>query len=111
MEKQIVQGDILFVRYDFNRVEKDCQLVPTKVIALGERTGHAHVIEGPGRLFVDYYHQYLVADDDVEVRHISQLKNDRDKLHGVAKLPKGTWRVTQQRFHDYKAKEKRKVVD
>jgi len=99
--KQIVQGDILFIETGFVLAEYD--KLPSKVIALGEKTGHAHVLEGPGDLY-GYGNRpsRLHAFGDVKIRHDE---------HGDVDLPAGQYQIVRQKTFDYEADFKKQKAE
>lgn len=104
--KQVVQGDILFVEVD--KLPTDMVPEATKVVARGEKTGHAHVIDGMGQLYLQRNfngmpnQRFLTADEDISIRH---------EEHGAAELPKGVYEIKEQRIHDYEAVAKRLAAE
>jgi hypothetical protein len=111
--KQFVQGDILFI--ETHELASSAEKENGNVIARGEKTGHAHVIDGMGQLYfqIGYFsgaaikRRFLAADEDITIRH---------EEHGPLVLPKGTYEIKEQRFYDYEAERKRvdaekRVVD
>ena len=110
-KKQFAQGDILFVQLLF---EPDLALheAPDRVIARGEKSGHAHVLEGPGALLeegpdspysIPARRHFLRADGEVTVRH---------EEHPRLRLERGLYEIKRQRTYDYKTpKRPRSVVD
>lgn len=113
------QGDLLFVRVadklrKDGRIQIDSALPPFRsgastperqtggdlVLAVGEKTGHAHVVAadhielgddiGPAGV----WGKWLVAESDTEVRHDE---------HRSLPLPKGVYLMLRQREFDYDA--------
>ena len=71
------------------------------VLARGEVTGHAHVIESRfARLLAHGAEQYLRATRVVSLRH---------EEHGEIRLPRGMYKITIQR--EYAPEEIRNVAD
>ncbi|MBI3929764.1 MAG: hypothetical protein HY319_29760 [Armatimonadetes bacterium] len=79
------QGDVLIVPAPKLPLGKPLK---TNVLAEGEITGHAHRLEGDGRLVRSGEELYL------EVRDRSTLTHEE---HGPVTLPKGLYQVIQQR--------------
>lgn len=102
--KQLQQGDVTFNRV--NEVPNGAKKVKRDkcgyIMAEGEQTGHAHIIDAPigffekdGVLFVD-------TKESVEVKH---------EEHGAVTLEPGIWQIGQVREWDYLAEMERTVVD
>lgn len=88
------QGDLLFVELDAAGRPQPAQLLPDGVLAYGEATGHAHVLEASeqARAFVDELNQMLIeAETEAKVVHPE---------HGVLTLEPGVYRVVRQREQD-----------
>lgn len=88
------QGDLLFVELDATERPQPTRLVPDGVLAYGEATGHAHVLETSeqARAFVDELNQMLIeAETQAKITHPE---------HGVLTLEPGLYRVVQQREWD-----------
>jgi len=99
--KEIMEPSKDGYRLDGRRLEK----LDTKVVARGERTGHAHIIEGAGILWGlpnSGDPLYFDADEDVEIRH---------EEHPPLALPKGAYRVIQQKTYDYLAEARRESAE
>ena len=100
------QGDILIVPVD--EVPEDLKKVPLEsgrmVLAHGEATGHAHVLEGEAT--------FLAADlEDLEQRFLeveaeSKLVHDE---HDTITIPPGNYEVRRQR--EYAPEAPRMVAD
>ena len=99
------QGDVLIEPFD---IPKDAKKVEAKprgfVLAEGEVTGHAHVID-------------RVADIEfVEKDGLFYIKNKkavtvRHEEHKPITIPAGTWRVRGVKEYDHFAEEARRVID
>jgi hypothetical protein len=129
--RQFVQGDILFVEVKNPAKIIERKREDSKVVARGEKTGHAHVIDGNGFLFLgnekqetgpigdtmdalttqwismgqsvaNFTRRFLRAETDLKVRHDE---------HGAVDLPAGTWEVIQQQTFDYEKAARERVVD
>ena len=121
--RQYAQGDILFWEAEKLPDEgPNFSLMESRIIAKGEATGHAHVLEGNGLLFwrandptTNGLVNWLLAKENVEIEHRSDKPGDRG-LHPPLKLPPGVYQIRQQRFYDYEAvlrrmRAERTVVD
>jgi hypothetical protein len=83
------QGDVFFAVAD--QVPDGAELKPDCVLAEGEATGHSHRVDRPGtaRLYTHRSTLYLeVLADAATVVH---------QEHGPITLPRGAYRVWQQR--------------
>ncbi len=95
------QGDVLFTSAGV--IPKTSRRLPHCVLAEGEATGHSHRIDEPGvaRLHADGPVLFLeVLADSATVVH---------QEHGPVTLPRGTYRVWQQR--EYSPEAIRRVTD
>jgi len=105
MNTQYRQGDVLLVRFRPRRwgalahVERAGGRI---VLAEGEATGHAHVIDSPlAELYQDRLeNRYLKLDGPAELRH---------EEHAPVALEPGVYRVLRQR--EYAPKSNRRVSD
>lgn len=100
----IVQGDVFFTR-----VRKMPEKAALKrkgprgyVIAEGEATGHAHVIEDEVELYEKDGVLYLKTPREVHVRH---------EEHKPVTLSPGLWKVGRVREYDPFLQEARRVAD
>ncbi|MER6437580.1 MULTISPECIES: hypothetical protein [unclassified Streptomyces] len=93
------QGDVLMVSLAPEAVPKGAADAPSEprdgrgrlVLALGEVTGHAHAVVGPGRLVREagvFGPMLLHVPDGARVVH---------EEHAAISLPKGWYRVVRQR--------------
>jgi hypothetical protein len=100
----IVQGDVFFTK---------AKAIPTKakpmdrkargyVIAEGEATGHAHVIEDEALIYEKYGTMYVHVLKQIEVRH---------EEHRPITLTPGLWKVGIVREYDPFLEEARRVTD
>ena len=100
----IVQGDVFFTRSD--SIPKGAQVVNRKargyVLAEGEATGHAHVIEDDIELYELEGVLYLRTGSEVEVKH---------EEHLPVILSNGIWKVGIVREYDPFLEETRRVGD
>jgi hypothetical protein len=95
---QLRQGDVLLVPCEriprgAKRIARDRGRV---ILAYGEHTGHAHAISSPfAHLFSDSRFgsnvRYLEVSQPVRLSH---------EEHDEVEVPKGTYRVNQQRQYD-----------
>ena len=100
------QGDVIIE--SVTEIPVDAKKVAAKprgfVLAEGEATGHAHVID-------------KVADlEFVELGGLFYLKNEkpvtvRHEEHKPVTIPAGTWRIRGVREYDHFAEEARRVID
>lgn len=105
METQIVQGDVVLRRV--TSVPKGAtEQTGAIVLALGETTGHAHVVERiPGiRSYVQEGRLYIEVPDGVEATVTHQE-------HGTVTLPSGIWERGVVREYDPFAEAARTVSD
>ncbi len=113
MHELYAQGDLLIERVsDLEAVPSAMPLGTTSVVlAEGERTGHAHVLEGNVHFFRDeglavdvpnalYIGHAKVVDGTARISH---------EEHGPVMLPRGTYRIRRQREFD--PKDARLVAD
>jgi len=100
----IVQGDVFFTKTE--EIPKGAKRVARKVrgyvIAEGEATGHAHVVEDEVQLYEIEGVLYLHAGHKVEVRH---------EEHLPVTLSTGNWKVGIVREYDPFLEETRMVRD
>jgi hypothetical protein len=101
------QGDVLIERVA--ALPEKLEPVPRDrgrlVLAYGEVTGHAHVVEGPAELFVEsdlkeLEDRFLRVETEAAVVH---------EEHGTVTLPPGDYAVRRQR--EYAPEESRLVAD
>ena len=102
------QGDIPFYPYSGKIKGKKHNHKGSVVLALGEHTGHKHVIS-----VID--HNDMEVWEQLEGGWIITLKNEAElthNQHGALKIPAGTYRVGQEREVDWFAEGiERKVID
>ena len=102
MTKQIAQGDLLFIKVsddagvgwcgEMRPEERDERLV--HVIALGEKTGHAHIVEATDTRF---FGDRLVVESPVTViEHVIRPNESPTHKHGDAILGRGVWEIRRQ---------------
>jgi hypothetical protein len=100
----IVQGDVFFVKT--RTIPGEAKKVNRKsrgfVIAEGEATGHAHVIEAEIELYEKNGILYLNTSKQVQVTH---------EEHLPVTLPPGIWKVGTVREYDPFIEKARKVRD
>lgn len=107
MDDQYRQGDVLIERIaqrpdGLKPVERDKGRL---VLAYGEVTGHAHVVEGEAELFAaedlqEMDDRFLRVEKEAQVVH---------EEHGTIPLPPGDYRVRRQR--EYSPERIRQVAD
>lgn len=91
------QGDVLLTRQDIPkswlpaRLTKVARDAGRLVLAYGEVTGHAHVITAPESEAV----QLSTADNQRFLKLMSDVDLTHEE-HDTLRIPKGTYRVTQQ---------------
>lgn len=101
------QGDLPF--FPFSGEIKGTKVAHkgSVVLALGEKTGHKHVITVENPTDMQAWRQ-------LEGGWVITLKTDATlthNQHGALTIKKGTYRVGQEREHDYFAEVTRKVID
>ncbi|MBT2530344.1 hypothetical protein ABZX62_33715 [Streptomyces flavidovirens] len=93
------QGDVLIVPLDESAVPAHLADAPGErrdargrlVLALGEVTGHAHAVQGPGRLLRE------AGPLDPMLLHLPDGGRVVHEEHAPIPLPKGWYRVVRQR--------------
>lgn len=85
--RQARQGDLLFVRVDSIPEHREGRRV-SPILALGESTGHAHVVEDGTVRSVEYEGLFVESTGKARVVHPE---------HETVELPEGTYRVIRQR--------------
>jgi len=100
----IVQGDVFFTKInDIPKKAKSRKKTERGyVIAEGEATGHAHVIDEDIEFYESKGVLYLRTDRDVQVRH---------EEHKPVTLGKGIWKVGIVREYDPFVRQERIVKD
>lgn len=100
----IVQGDVFFIR--MKRIAKESTKVNREergfIIAEGEATGHAHVIDDDIELYEKDSILFVKTEKPVEVRH---------EEHRPVTLDPGIWKVETVREYDPFLEEIRMVKD
>jgi hypothetical protein len=100
----IVQGDVFFTKA--KAIPKNAKPMDRKVrgyvIAEGEATGHAHVIEDEALIYEKDGTMYVHVSKQVEVRH---------EEHRPITLTPGLWKVGIVREYDPFWEEARRVMD
>jgi hypothetical protein len=100
---QFWQGDLLFISVD--RVPRGARKSPDNVIALGEATNHAHILDG-GQTAIytineHFWNPRAIPDIYVEVkkatilRHINIVTREQAD-HEPVDLPPGIYKVIRQ---------------
>jgi hypothetical protein len=93
------QGDVLIVPIQESAAPPGQADLPCEprdargrlVLALGEVTGHAHAVVGPGRLLRE------AGPADPMLLHVPDGARVVHEEHGAISLPKGWYRVVRQR--------------
>lgn len=101
------QGDIPFFPYTGKVTGTKAKHTGSVVLALGEKTGHKHVIS-----VID--HNDMQAWKQLEGGWIITLKSEgtvTHNQHGTIVVAPGTYRVGQEREYDYFQEVARKVID
>jgi len=78
------------------------KMLPHKVIAEGETTGHKHEIIGEAELYEKNGVLYLSAKEEVEIIHPE---------HKAIRLPKGNYQIEFQREYEIGEEEYKRVRD
>lgn len=103
METMYRQGDIMLVRVaQLPKGKKKTRWGRKHVIALGEVTGHSHVLEG----------RSTIVEDELEQRFVAVLSDGgvlTHQEHGTIDIPPGTYKIERQR--EYSPEEIRNVAD
>lgn len=104
MNTQVVQGDLFFISKIV--IPKGARTVERTakgyIIAEGEATGHAHVIDDDIRLYEKDGTLYVSTSKTVEVLH---------EEHRPVRLQSGIWEVGIVREYDPFKEETRRVAD
>jgi len=104
--KQLVQGDILFVRLDiphYTGKSTEIKRLETNVVAEGEKTGHKHILWG-GFLYnsSSWGTCAFVGNEGGTVTHDE---------HHTLNLSPGEYRIVRQKHYNYEAEYKREVAE
>lgn len=105
----IQQGDVILQKVDASTVKRGATKQPTPrgfVLAEGEKTGHAHVLEvnaGTTLCAIEGTDELLLS-----VSKDSELVHEE---HGTGIIPAGDYVVRQVQEYDHFAEEARKVQD
>ena len=118
-QKQIVQGDILFIRLPFQGTQGhalDYMQSESPVIAEGEKTGHKHMLtSGLFNLFTGQAGFALSerggVSDAFACLFVQEEATVSHEEHSPAVLEPGWWGIRRQRREDYKAATARIVDD
>ena len=86
MITQVRNGDVLFTRVGDCRRESGSRKIREIMVAVGEATGHAHVVRGPG---VRRSGDLLSVPDGADILHPEHVLPEKV-------LEPGEWRVTLQ---------------
>jgi len=101
------QGDIPFTPFTGAITGTPFKHTGSVVLALGEQTGHKHVITVPN---IDD----MVAYKQPDGGWILELKNTgvvTHEEHGTIEIPAGTYLVGKEQEYDWFSKSTRKVID
>jgi hypothetical protein len=100
MTDQVAQGDLLFIKVS-DDVSGGGQRAESRngrsvhVIAYGEKTGHAHIVDADtARFFGD---RIVVLSPETAIGHEIRPGEDLSHKHGDAILSRGTWKIKRQR--------------
>jgi hypothetical protein len=99
---QLRQGDIMLERVDHLPKVARSQFGRKQVLALGEVTGHSHVLEG----------RSIVVEDELEQKFIEVLAGGgvlKHQEHAPIEVPPGSYKIVRQR--EYSPEEVRQVAD
>ena len=101
-QNQIQQGDVIFRKV--KEVPATLKPATSRVIEVGEATGHAHVLEDnqASHIFGEGDNMFIVCEKATSVSH---------QEHNQVTLEPGTWRKSRVREWDYFKKEDEKVRD
>jgi len=104
----IQQGDVLLIKVEGEKPQAQKPIEATArgfVLAEGEKTGHAHVLEArPGTTL------FGLEGDDV-LLHVEQESQVVHDEHGTGVVPAGDYVVRKVQEYDHFAEEARKVQD
>lgn len=102
---QYRQGDVLFVRTNDSVPEKiegfPLHNSKSKIVALGEVTGHKHRVEGPADV---YYTRDKDRGEFINVHEDTKVDDAVAKVvheeHAAITLPPGRYKIVHQREYD-----------
>jgi hypothetical protein len=101
------QGDILFTPFNGEIKGKKVKHNGSIVLALGEKTGHKHVIE-------TINHDDMEAWRTIDGEFVITLKTEAQvhhNQHGTITLPAGTYVTGKEREYDWFSEAVRQVID
>lgn len=107
-------GDIYVYRLDGETNLLEFQPTASIVVAKGERTGHAHVLEGADLAVGPEASNYHIEGVDgvgllfAKVGSVAVLKHEE---HASVELPQGTYAFVRQREWDWTKEQTQAVVD
>ena len=107
MNKFIHQGDIPFAPFTGTITGAVTKHAGSVVLALGEKTGHKHVITVVNPNDMEVWKQ-LEGGWIISLKTEAQLTHNQ---HGAIIVAPGTYRVYQEREHDWFSEVTRKVID
>ena len=99
-------GDLLIVK--ISSIPKSASPTSTNIIAVGEKTGHNHELNGSHRIYELGYPTlngvtgYFTAKQDLEVKHPE---------HNTIQIPKGNYAVVHEREYNLLNNFEIRVVD
>jgi hypothetical protein len=107
--KQIRQGDLLFVRTR-RKKSSNLKVKDNNIIALGEVSGHGHVLKNGLLLEDENGDMYVDAQMDAIVEHV-YTTTGMPAEHKPVLLEKGFYKVIQKRQYDPFEKAIQRVLD
>ena len=100
---RIQQGDCLIIRTDAIPVGAESKgEVARYVVAEGEHTGHAHVLDRPASIFKHNETMFFTIKEPTEITH---------QEHKALTIPPGTWQIERVKEYDYLSEMTRNVQD
>lgn len=106
--KQYRQGDVLVE--EIQDIPEDCERRKDNLIVAGEVSDHGHFIinaellEMGEELFIDVAEQ-------AELKHLTISTKDTTNEHHTIQIPKGKYKVINQREYDPYTESTKKIVD
>ena len=93
-------GDLLIAKV--SSIPKSASPTSTNIIAVGEKTGHNHELNGSHRIYELDKYLYFEAKQDLEVKHPE---------HNTIQIPKGNYAVVHEREYNLLNNFEIRVVD
>ena len=93
-------GDLLIVK--ISSIPKSASPTSTNIIAVGEKTGHNHELNGSHRIYELDKYLYFEAKQDLEVKHPE---------HNTIQIPKGKYTIVHEREYNLLNNFEIRVVD